>query len=207
MNEGLAKGVPFEELFRDGKTVEEMCIGRVAEWFKNQGKGRLRLPPIQRSFVWRNEQILNYWDSLMRGYPAGMMMVTRVKPDGSMSHGRDGEGRTEKLDKTDFLLFDGQQRLSTILLGLGQGALAHSLRLWVDVGAQAGSGDQLYELRVNSDGQPFGYQAGKPNEKIHAFDRRNLHKDWPTKNGELEAPDNIFANMAEDDLRKEIKSN
>ena len=82
----------------------------------------------------------------MRGYPAGMMMVTRVKPSGSLSQGQDVNGHTEKLDPTDFLLFDGQQRLATILLGLGQGALAQSRKVWVDIGKRAGSGDRRPRL-------------------------------------------------------------
>jgi len=185
-----------------------MRIREVVEWFKSQEMGRLRLPPIQRSFVWRNEQILNYWDSLMRGYPAGMMMVTRVKPNGSMSYGRNIDGRTEKLDDTDFLLFDGQQRLISILLGFGQGALAQSLQVWVDIGKRAGSGDRLYDLRMNSDGQPFGYQSGQPNEKVHAADRRNMREEWPRKlDDNLKAPDEIFRDMAKADIREETKVN
>ena len=114
--------------------------------------GRLRLPPIQHSFVWRNGQIVNYWDSLVRGYPAGMMLVTRVKPDGASHYGRGLDGKTEELTDTDFQTFDGQQRLTAILLGLGEGSLGRSLQLWVDIGKPNGSGDRLYELRINSSG-------------------------------------------------------
>jgi hypothetical protein len=58
-----AAAMPFDKLFSNGETVERMTIGRVAEWFKSKGPGQLRLPPIQRSLVWRNEQVVNYWDS------------------------------------------------------------------------------------------------------------------------------------------------
>ena len=36
---------------------------------KDEKKGRLALPPIQRSVVWShgNAQIISYWDSLLRG--------------------------------------------------------------------------------------------------------------------------------------------
>jgi hypothetical protein len=192
-----AGGAPFDNLFSNGKTVELMRIGRAAEWFESKGKGRLRLPPIQRSFVWRNEQVVNYWDSLMRGYPAGMMMVTRVKPDGARHFGRGLDNKTEELADTDFQLFDGQQRLTALLLGLGKGSLGHSLRLWVDIGKPKGSGDRLCELRINSTGQPFGYRSGEPNTKISADDRRAAQKNWPTtKDGKPLSPDRIFREMA-----------
>lgn len=45
----------------------------------NDGKDRLKLPPIQRSAVWTNAQIINFWDSLLRGYPAGMMFINKAK--------------------------------------------------------------------------------------------------------------------------------
>lgn len=190
----MTEKVPFDKLFSDGKTVELMSIGQVAAWFTSQGQGRLRLPPIQRSFVWRNEQIVNYWDSLMRGYPAGMMMVTRTA--GARHYGRGLNNRTEELSDTDFQLFDGQQRLTTLLLGLGNGSLAGSLHLWVDIGKPKGSRDRLYELRINSTGQPFGYRAGEPNTKLSADDRRAAQQCWPIQGGKPQPPDAIFSEMA-----------
>jgi hypothetical protein len=186
--------LPFDKLFGNGETVELMSMGRVAAWFTSQGQGRLRLPPIQRSFVWRNEQIVNYWDSLMRGYPAGMMMVTRTA--GARHYGRGLDNRTEELSDTDFQLFDGQQRLTTILLGLGKGSLAGSLQLWVDIGKLGGSRDRLCELRINSTGQPFGYRAGEPNTKLNADDRRAAQQYWPIQDGKPQPPDAIFSEMA-----------
>ena len=187
----------FEELFTDGKTVEIVRIGRLADWFKNEGRGRLRLPPIQRSFVWTNEKILNYWDSLIRGYPSGMMMVMRVRCT-MPQYGRDKNGKTVEVGQTDFHLFDGQQRLTALLLGLGEGSLNLSHRIWVDIGRPKGSGDRLYELRINSSGQPFGYRADAPNEKMRVWERRAAHQSWPSEDGKPQPPDKIFMKMAEE---------
>jgi hypothetical protein len=194
--------IPFRKLFSGDKTVELISISRVAAWFKSKESGQLRLPPIQRSFVWRNEQIVNYWDSLMRGYPAGLMMVTRA--DQGHSAGRNLDNRTETLPETAFHLFDGQQRLLSLLLGLGDGALGDSLRLWVDIGEKPKNlGDRLFMLRMNSTGQPFGYRPEAPNQKISAEDRRNAHGSWPTEegkpNGKPKRPDVIFNEMAKTD--------
>ena len=55
-------------------------IKNVMRWTNPASENsRLFLPPIQRSAVWRNSQIINYWDSLLRGYPAGLMLVHRPK--------------------------------------------------------------------------------------------------------------------------------
>ena len=186
--------VSFDKIFSESGTVECMTIGRVADWFKSKGPGQLRLPPIQRSLVWRNEQIINYWDSLLRGYPAGMMMV--VKQEGQTC-GRNVENQTEELAEPAFHLFDGQQRLFSLLLGLGEGALSESLRLWVDIGiAPTPQGDRLFMLRINSTGQPFGYQSEKPNERPPVDKRHKKHLDWPKKDGKLVSPDDIFSAMA-----------
>ena len=56
------------DLFAGHRSIEVLSVRTMAEWFAGQQTPqRLRLPPIQRSLVWRNEQIVNYWDSLMRG--------------------------------------------------------------------------------------------------------------------------------------------
>jgi hypothetical protein len=188
-----AAAKPFDKLFSDDETVERMTIGRVAEWFKSKEPGQLRLPPIQRSLVWRNEQVVNYWDSLLRGYPAGMMMVKRATSDG-----RNVNNKTESLTEPAFHLFDGQQRLFSLLLGLGEGALSESLRLWIDIGEKTKSSeDRLFVLRMNSTGQPFGYRSDKPNEKPRVEERHEKHLSWPKKDdGKPERPDIIFRNMA-----------
>lgn len=130
----------------------------------------------------------------MRGYPAGMMMVTQAA--GARRCGRGLNNTTENLGETDFQLFDGQQRLRTLLLGLGKGSLADSLHLWVDIGKPEGSGDRLYELRINSTGQPFGYRAAEPNTKLSADDRRKAQECWPRQDGKPQPPDKIFEEMA-----------
>lgn len=185
---------PFGKLFSD-KAVEHMSIGRVAKWFESKEPGQLRLPPIQRSFVWRNEQVVNYWDSLLRGYPAGMMMVTRV--DSEHSGGRNVDNQTETLAGSAFHLFDGQQRLLSLLLGLDKGALRNSLRLWIDIGGKPRSSeDRLFVLRVNSTGQPFGYRPDAPNQKPQVKDHHDAHRSWPMEDGRLKSPQKIFQEMA-----------
>ena len=99
--------------------VETFKTSEVVAWTKGTETGRLFLPPIQRSVVWSNAQIVNYWDSLLRGYPAGLMMVHRSRQNkkGEISKGRTTDGQTCEATAADFHLFDGQQRITAILLG------------------------------------------------------------------------------------------
>ena len=62
----------------------------------------LTLPTVQRGFVWKPYQIENLWDSLLRGYPIGSIVLTQAKID----------------ENTKFEIIDGQQRVTTICLGM-----------------------------------------------------------------------------------------
>lgn len=159
-----------------------MPITEVVKWTKEGGKSRLFLPPIQRSVVWRNSQVINYWDSLLRGYPAGLMMVHRPKEGAFQA--RTSDGKTCEICVCDFQLFDGQQRLTAILLGLGEGQLKDCLRLWVDLGTEPRADSDLqFVLRISSTGQPFGYQPDAPNEKPTVSKRRDKAEEWMSRKG------------------------
>jgi hypothetical protein len=159
----------FEE-----NNIETRAFSWILDWHIGKFETRLLLPPIQRSAVWRNKQIIDYWDSLLRGYPAGTMLVHAA---GEV--GRDEDGKTCKTADRDYQLFDGQQRLTAILLGFGRGQLKSTHRLWVDLGQtphpQSGL---LFALRMSSTGQPFGYSVSQPNEKLGLKERGAQWKAW-----------------------------
>ncbi len=156
-------------------------IKDVVEWTKRESGGRLMLAAIQRSAVWRHSQIINYWDSLLRGYPAGLMLVHgRAKNnDEENITARTVAGDTRNVDENDLQLFDGQQRLTAILLGMGEGQLKGHLKLWVDLGHSLDENANLrFLIRVTSTGQPFGYKVDAPNEKQPIEKRRNAINKW-----------------------------
>ncbi len=89
------------------------------------------LPAIQREFVWSTDQIQILFDSLMRGYPVGSFLFWKVEKDQLSGfkfyefirnyHERDNthnikadiNGQTEVT-----AILDGQQRLTSLLIGL-----------------------------------------------------------------------------------------
>ena len=101
------------------------------------------LPSIQREFVWDPDQMLDLFDSIVRGYPIGSFLFWRVKDDyakqrikyrfvedyitepiypdeleGVTHHNQRYRDDFNTLPKRLNLVLDGQQRLTTLHLGL-----------------------------------------------------------------------------------------
>jgi len=88
------------------------------------------LPAIQREFKWKPEQIVALFDSLLRQYPIGSFLFWRLPEQGKslwpsyrfVEHARSG-GTPNQLASLDsvprpVLILDGQQRLTSLLVGL-----------------------------------------------------------------------------------------
>ena len=92
------------------------------------------LPSIQRPFVWKYNQIEEFFDSLMRGYPIGTFMFWNLKKE-SFNKGliklyrfinnadeaslTDNEEFNPKFREKDIItVIDGQQRLTALNIGL-----------------------------------------------------------------------------------------
>lgn len=165
---------------------------------RESGK-RLLLPTIQRSLVWRNDQIINYWDTLLRGWFPGLMLVHGVRS--SREHSYSAAGSLLLADVGDLELFDGQQRMAAILLGFGEGPLAKTHRLWAELSDTApADGTPVYRLRITTVGQPFGYQAASPNNKLELDARRKRWDEWFGSNSDKMDADNAA------NLRKRLRA-
>jgi hypothetical protein len=81
---------------------------------------------IQRAFVWNEEQIERLFDSIMREYPIGALLVWRTKSRIKRRKFIDNFKHTLKLtdfnetenEQTKLLVLDGQQRLQSLFIGL-----------------------------------------------------------------------------------------
>ncbi|MER2512061.1 MAG: DUF262 domain-containing protein, partial [Nitrosomonas ureae] len=67
--------------FIDNNQVRGLELPVYLDWAAGKGEypKELMLPPIQRGFVWKPKQIVDLWDSLLRGMPIGSMMVNRLE--------------------------------------------------------------------------------------------------------------------------------
>ena len=85
-------------------TVEEL-VGKIE-------RGELRLPEMQRRYVWRSTRVRDLLDSLYRGYPSGAILIWETDepvPEQDFAVGQ----QANPYFKTQLLL-DGQQRLTSL---------------------------------------------------------------------------------------------
>lgn len=99
------------------------------------------IPSIQRPYVWEPEQVVKLFDSLMRGYPINTFMFWELSPENlgdwdiyrfvrEFRHGDiHNDMASLPIDRTVTLVLDGQQRLTSLLLGLdGSYTIRNGLR-------------------------------------------------------------------------------
>jgi len=81
-------------------------------------KGKIRLPNFQRDFRWEINDITELIVSLLYGYPAGVLLfwdVRKVEEDNRLdSRPFEGVNENKKLSDEEFLVLDGQQRLTSL---------------------------------------------------------------------------------------------
>jgi len=75
-------------------------------------RGDLRLPEMQRGYVWRATRVRDLFDSLYRGYPSGNILVWET--DFAMPQRNMAVGQQENPFRGFKLLLDGQQRLTSL---------------------------------------------------------------------------------------------
>jgi uncharacterized protein with ParB-like and HNH nuclease domain len=118
----------------------------IKETIENITRGEYFLPAIQREFVWKTRQIEKLFDSLMRDYPISSFLFWKVEKENlnkyqfynfiSNYHERDSRHN----EKANFngasrgitAILDGQQRLTSLYIGLKGSYAYKSPRLRLD---------------------------------------------------------------------------
>ena len=88
-------------------------------------QGGFWLPNIQRLFVWKEEQIEKLYDSILREYPIGTLLVWKTKSAIKRRKFIDNYHIGMRLisdvpqdDHPKMMVLDGQQRLQSLFIGL-----------------------------------------------------------------------------------------
>lgn len=130
------------------------------------------LPAIQREFVWKPEQIIQLFDSIMRGYPISSFLFWELKPENRdkwqvyefLEKARHG-GTHNELACTNgitnlSLVLDGQQRLTSLIIGLkGVYTIKKKYKRWDNPDAWSQQRlhlDLLADPRLDGDGSEEG---------------------------------------------------
>ena len=75
-------------------------------------RGELRLPEMQRRYIWRSTRVRDLLDSLYRGYPSGAILLWETDEDVPLQDF--AITQQENPYQTTRLLLDGQQRLTSL---------------------------------------------------------------------------------------------
>ncbi len=112
-----------------GENVQNLKspIRKFVRFINNEEEqGGLWLPNIQRNFIWDEEQIEKLFDSIMREYPIGSLLIWKTKEPIKIRKFNDNYKEGLKVTdfyvptskKTKLIVLDGQQRLQSLFIGL-----------------------------------------------------------------------------------------
>lgn len=76
-------------------------------------EGSIVVPEFQRDFVWRPSNTISLLLSIIKDYPAGNLLLWKYRPENSLAN-RVLEGVKAKQKAPQYLILDGQQRLTTL---------------------------------------------------------------------------------------------
>ena len=157
-----------EILDRVSQTTFCYTIDDIANWQKEisttTAACKISLPSLQRGFVWKAYQIESLWDSLLRGYPIGALLMNQVAED-----------------KKELL--DGQQRSTSISIGylnpFNSNSPTQLLNIqknipsvWIDLKPIQNSVHGLkFGVRVLTRSHPWGYQLNDNRKTLSTSDR------------------------------------
>ena len=88
---------------------QNIPISTLVDMYK---RGELRLPEIQRQYVWRATRVRDLLDSLYRGYPSGSILMWETDEAVPTRDGAIDQATTAFAGRK--LLLDGQQRLTSL---------------------------------------------------------------------------------------------
>lgn len=141
--------------------IESYNIFTIGSWLVQNGSN-VQLPVMQRGFVWKPVQIERVWDSILRGFPVGSFMLSKAT------------------DETKWL-FDGQQRSTSIALGLYSpweddiATIGNAKQLpviWLDLQSKQNSYEQKFVIRAVTQSHPWGYRLYENSSILSVADRR-----------------------------------
>lgn len=90
---------------------------QLSDVLKDVRNGRIGLPDLQRPFVWKDNKVRDLYDSMLKGFPIGYIMLWESPVDYDDKKAPIGIGeRAYKAPKD--LVIDGQQRLTALVASM-----------------------------------------------------------------------------------------
>ena len=89
-------------------------VRRLILYIEDIEEGLIQIPAFQRDFIWKNNDKLDLFDSLKRGFPIGSILFWNPKEEEFASGPKIGPYSIPSRTKDYFYVLDGFQRLSTL---------------------------------------------------------------------------------------------
>ncbi len=147
-------------------------VEKLSDWLNWSGGVNqnvfVALPMIQRGSVWKPNQIIDLWDTLLRGMPVGSLMAQTLHK-GEKVRRVGGNILVDIPEGGGLSLLDGQQRTLSMLIPWEK-QVRMDKKVWVDFGDKP-QDEHLYRLRVTTENHPFGFQKASPSTRLSLGDR------------------------------------
>lgn len=153
----------------ENKTIKKPLsfgLSKIASWQLDYDNSNVELPALQRSFVWKVNQIETLWDSILRSFPIGSFLLSKSEDE-------------------KYFLLDGQQRATSITFGfydpwntseVEKGkfwSLKNIPTIWIDIEPKEKTATQKFVFRVVTQSHPWGYQRKENGKILTVADRKN----------------------------------
>ncbi|MGL4740157.1 MAG: DUF262 domain-containing protein [Sarcina sp.] len=161
-----------------------ISIKKVITYFNNPiEQGGFWLPNVHKDFIWREEQIEKFADSIMREYPIGVFLVLKTKKAityrrfvNTYSEGVNINSNPEPItDNQKLLILDGQQRLQSLFIALNGSYNGKELYFNVLSGGKKDDKGVKYQFKFMTENEKTEYWV-KVKSIINSDERANVNK-------------------------------
>ena len=158
----------MKKLFHDNDTFDFISLKRLAMSYLKDESERIELAGFQRGAAWKAANVEALWDSLLRWFPIGSILLARAnefedvksRPESLSSSAKTGRINQEKPNEDVYILVDGQQRSNAITLGFltwDPSKMSEAgARLWIDLGEPSDRMSKQFEFYLCTADEPFG---------------------------------------------------
>ncbi len=91
---------------------------KVGDLVRDVRNGKIGLPDLQRPFVWKDNKVRELYDSMLKGYPIGYIMLWESPADYDEKKSSIGAKDDKIYKEPKELVIDGQQRLTALVASM-----------------------------------------------------------------------------------------
>ena len=166
----------------DNQRYHVLSLRQIAGWERGIGNSDSQIiarpPSLQRGLVWEPQQIEILWDSVMRGFPIGSLVLS-AKIGEQKDKSSNIFAKQDKEQATHHIL-DGQQRCYAIALGFHDPWHNGNDQaiLWLDLmpGKRLQNSTRQFLFRITTKSHPWGFSHDNQSSRLSAENIRESLK-------------------------------